>query len=562
MSTAAQRLRERLSRPGPVLVAGAHSPLSARLAERAGFDAIWASGFEISAAHGVPDANILTMAEQLQAAREMARATPVPVIADCDNGFGNAINVIRTVQDYEADGIAGICIEDNIFPKRCSFYAGVRRELAGVEEHAGKVRAACAARRSRDFLVIARTEAFIAGWGLDEALLRANAYADAGADMILVHSKEKVFDELRRFAERWDRPTPLVSVPTIYKHMTAEELERAGYKMVIFANHGLRSSIKAMRETYAALIQGRCAAAADERVVPLEDVYDLIGVSDMKRQEAEFLPAGTNDVTAVILAAGASEELGELTADRPKAMLEVRGKTILEHQVAALNACGIKDIAVVRGYQKDKIALTGLRYYDNDAWAEAGELSSLLVARPELKGRTVVLYGDVLFDPGILEKLLKSPADVAVLVDRAWTDAHKQGWEPATPPDLVALEGVAPEGAGASKGHRFLPGEEAKVTRIGRTIAPDKAQAEFVGLCMLSDQGARRLLDTYASCVERGGAGRFQEALSLRQAALTDMLQELIARGEPVQAVSVYKGWSEVDTFADYQQAWKQPTRG
>lgn len=557
MSTAAQRLRERLGRPGPVLVAGAHSPLSARLAERAGFDAIWASGFEISAAHGVPDANILTMAEQLQAAREMARATPVPVIADCDNGFGNAINVIRTVQDYEADGIAGICIEDNIFPKRCSFYAGVRRELAGVEEHAGKIRAACASRRSRDFLIIARTEAFIAGWGLDEALLRANAYADAGADMILVHSKEKVFDELRRFAERWDRPTPLVSVPTIYKHMTAEELEQAGYKMVIFANHGLRSSIKAMRETYAALVQGRRAAAVDDRVVPLEDVYDLIGVSEMKRQEEQFLPAGTSDVTAVILAAGASEELGELTADRPKAMLEVRGKTILEHQVAALNACGIKDIAVVRGYQKDKIALTGLRYYDNDAWETEGELSSLLVARPELKGRTVVLYGDVLFDPGILEKLLKSPADVAVLVDRAWTDARKQGYEPATPPDLVALEG-----AGASNGHRFLPGEEARVTRIGRTIGADKAQAEFVGLCMLSDQGARRLLDTWGSCVERGGSGKFQEAASLRQASLTDMLQELIGRGEAVQAVSVYKGWSEVDTFADYQQAWKQPTRG
>ena len=110
MSTPARRLRERLSRPGPVLVVGAHSPLSARLAERAGFDAIWASGFEISAAHGVPDANILTMAEQLQAAREMARSVSIPVIADCDNGFGNAINVIRTVQDYEADGIAGICI--------------------------------------------------------------------------------------------------------------------------------------------------------------------------------------------------------------------------------------------------------------------------------------------------------------------------------------------------------------------------------------------------------------------------------------------------------------------
>ena len=553
MSTAARKLRERLSRPGPVLAVGAHSPLSARLAERAGFDAIWASGFEISALHGVPDANILTMAEQLQAAKEMARAVSIPVIADCDNGFGNAINVIRTVQDYEADGIAAICIEDNVFPKRCSFYPGARRELVPIEEHAGKVRAACSARRSRDFAVIARTEAFIAGWGLEEALKRANAYADAGADMILVHSKSKEFDELRRFAERWDRPTPLVSVPTIYKHMSADELEKAGYKLVIFANHGLRSTIKAMQGTFATLMKERRCGAVDDRICALEEVYDLIGVSDMNSQEAQFLPAGAGEVTAVILAAGASESLGELTRDTPKAMLEVRGQTILEHQVAALNACGIKHIAVVRGFQKEKIALPGLRYHDNDAWAQGGEVTSLLAARNELKGRTVVLYGDVLFDPGLLEKLLKCEADTAVLVDRAWKDARKEGWEPSSPPDLVQLE----RKDGDAQGPRFLPGAASKVTRIGRGIDPDQADAEFVGMMMLSDDGARRLLDTWASCQEQGKRGAFHEAESLQRAALTDLLQEMVGRGEAVHAVPVYKGWSEVDTFADYQRAWK-----
>ena len=198
----AKRLRELLSRDGPIVVAGAHSGLSARLVELAGFDAIWASGFEISAAYAVPDANVLTQTETLAAAREMADATKIPVIADCDNGFGNAINVIRTVRDYEAAGIAAICIEDNVFPKRCSFYEGVRRELAGIEEHARKVRAAKDARRTEEFAVIARTEALIAGWGMDEALARAHAYADAGADMVLVHSKQKTFDELKALAAK------------------------------------------------------------------------------------------------------------------------------------------------------------------------------------------------------------------------------------------------------------------------------------------------------------------------------------------------------------------------
>jgi len=173
---------------GIVLAAGAHDALSAKLAEEAGFDAIWASGFGISAVQAVPDASILTLTETLDAVRRIVDAVGIPVIADCDNGYGNAINVLRTAAEFERAGAAGICIEDNEFPKRCSFYAGVRRDLVAVEEHARKVEAATAARRDPRFLVIARTEALIVGLGVDEALGRAHAYADAGADAIQVYT--------------------------------------------------------------------------------------------------------------------------------------------------------------------------------------------------------------------------------------------------------------------------------------------------------------------------------------------------------------------------------------
>ena len=209
-------LRARMGQPGPLLVGGAHDGLSSILVREAGFDAVWASGFEISAAHGVPDANILTMSDNLRAAAVMVEASGIPVVADCDNGYGNAINVIHTVRAYEREGIAAICIEDNVFPKRCSFYAGVKRELAPVEEHVGKIKACLDTRRNDDFAIIARTEALIAGWGMDEALLRGRAYADAGADFVLIHSKSPEADEVLGFAERWDRETPLVCVPTIY----------------------------------------------------------------------------------------------------------------------------------------------------------------------------------------------------------------------------------------------------------------------------------------------------------------------------------------------------------
>lgn len=550
MSESAARLRARLAQPGPALAVGAHSALSARLAEEAGFDAIWASGFEISAAHGVPDANILTMAEQLQAARDMARASHLPVIADCDNGFGNAINVIRTVQDYEADGIAGICIEDNVFPKRCSFYPG-KRELASIEEHAGKVRAAVHARRSPEFVVVARTEALIAGWGLEEALARARAYADAGADLVLVHSKSSSFDELRRFAAAWDGRVPLVAVPTIYKDVTADDLAGAGFKLVIFANHGLRASIRAMREAFTALRRERRASAVDDRVCALEEVYALIGVPAMQEQEREFMPAPAAPTRAVVLAAGASAALGELTADRPKAMLEVRGRTILEHQLTALHACGVHDVAVVRGYRKESITQGGVRLYDNDRWAETGELASLLVARRELEqdGRALVLYGDIIYDPQALRRLLETDADVAVLVDRAWREERRLGLRLPHEPDLVRTS------ASAVPEPRYVPGLDVDVTvqAIGRRLDPDGADGEFAGALLVTAKGARALLDVATAAP---ADGPLHEAPSAARAALTDALQALIERGHEVRAVATYKGWSEVDTFEDYRRAW------
>ncbi len=533
-----QRLKDRLGKPGPLLVAGAHDALSAKLVERAGFDAVWASGFEISAAHGVPDANILTMKENLDAASQMVASVSIPVIADCDNGYGNAVNVVHTVRAYERAGIASICIEDNVFPKRCSFYAGVKRDLADVDEHAGKIRAVIDTRRSPTFHVIARTEALIAGWGMEEALRRGRAYADAGADMVLIHSKSEQPDEVVEFARRWDRGTPLVCVPTIYKTITAGELEKAGFKVVIFANHGLRSSIKAMRETFARLVAEQRCAAVDDRIVPLEDVYELIGVQQMKKEEKSYLPAGGKNVGAVILAAGPSPELGELTEDRPKAMLDVRGKPLLARQIDALNSAGIKDVSVVVGWKKEAVNLPNLRKYSADE--STGELVSLMKATPELNRRTVVLYGDILFDPSLLEKLLQAEGDVVLVVDRAEPPAKANR-------DLVITENhVDAHG-------RFLPGSDA-VRKIARDLAD--SNGEWIGLMMLSEEGCRRLKEVYDRLVRDGSDQPLHQAKTVRSAALTDVLQALVDLGLSVRAIDTYKGWTEIDSFEDYRRAW------
>ena len=272
-----------------LLAIGAHDGLSGRLGERAGFDAIWASGFEVAACHGVPDANILDMTAQLNAASQICEAVSIPVIADCDNGYGNAVNAAYTARKFLRAGIAGICIEDNIFPKKCSFYDAARRELVSAEEHALKV-LACKEETDGALFVIARTEALIAGHSMEEALDRANAYADAGADAILIHSKEKTPEQIIEFAERWNRSTPLVAVPTTYDTITAAELKQLGYRIVIFANHGLRASIKAMQKAYARLLLAGRACVLKDEIVGLQTVFDLVGLKDLEESERKYLP--------------------------------------------------------------------------------------------------------------------------------------------------------------------------------------------------------------------------------------------------------------------------------
>jgi phosphoenolpyruvate phosphomutase len=528
------------------LAAGAHDALSAKLAEQAGFDAVWASGFGISAVQAVPDANILTLTETLDSVRRMADAVSIPVIADCDNGYGNAINVMRTVAEFERAGAAGICIEDNEFPKRCSFYAGVSRDLVATEEHARKVEAAVAARRDPGFAVVARTEALIAGWGMDEALARARAYADAGADAVLVHSTQADFAELTEFASHWDGRAPLVAVPTTYPDVTLAELMAAGFRLANFANQPLRAAIVAMRRVLGRMRETGRASSVDADIVPLDDVYALVGVPELKANEKRFLFAGTKPPRAIVLAAGFEPQLMPLIEDRPKTMLDVKGRTILERQVEALAGFGIRDVVVVRGYRKEQVVVPGVRYVDNDRYRETGELHSLLLARDALSGPVVVLYGDIIFEPSILERLLRSQADVSIVVDRAFPDTYRAGEVlPQGPLDLVVTE--TPGG-----GRRFVAAVEgSRVLRVGPDVTPEEAHGEFIGLARFSESGARNLLAAWDRLHDERAEG-------LDRASVTHLLQAMIAGGEPVRAVDVHKGWMEIDSFEDYRRAWAE----
>ena len=275
----------------------AHSGLSAKIVEEAGFSGIWGSGLSISAALGVRDNNEASWTQVLEVVEFMSDATDIPLLLDADTGYGNFNNVRRLVRKLEQRNVAAMCIEDKLFPKTNSFISSEQQPLANVEEFAGKIRAAKDTQSDPDFCVVARVEAFIAGWGLKEALQRADAALaqrlvdEAGADAILMHSKIATADQILSFMEVWGDTCPVVIVPTMYYDTPTSVFSDAGISMVIWANHLLRSSIKAMQQTAAQIYSDQSLANVEREVVPVKEIFRLQNAAELKEAEKLYLPA-------------------------------------------------------------------------------------------------------------------------------------------------------------------------------------------------------------------------------------------------------------------------------
>ena len=547
MTPKAVALRRRLQAGGIVRVMGAHNGLGARLIERSGFDAIWASGLEISSAHGLPDANILTMTENLDAARAIHEATTLPVICDCDTGYGNASNVKHMVRRYEAAGLAALVIEDKMFPKVNSFIPG-GQDLAPVEEFSGRIRAAKEAQTGPDLMVFARIEALIAGFGLEEALRRAHAYADAGADGIVIHSKSSSAEEVVAFSRRWNRRLPLVAIPTTYFKITAEELEREGFSMVIYANQGLRAAIRAMEETFRTIRQTGTTAGIEQEITSMKQVFELQGMKTIGEDEKRF--SGAEVIRAVIPAARDHRfqpDLKELLQNKPLCMLEIGGKTLLDRQLDALRSAGVTDVTVVGGHQVDKIKADGAELLFNPDYKRGNCAQSILRARERFAGKTVLVYSDILFDRQILERLLKSPHPITLVMDSAYRSLPVRdkildrvildGPEPGDPLRKLSLDIFKP------------------ILKVGHRMDPALASHEFIGIAFLQDQGVEQLERAWDEARTAFGTGPFYEAPSVEQADLTDLLCYIRDRGFPVYGMEIERGWSEIHSRDDYKRA-------
>jgi phosphoenolpyruvate phosphomutase len=284
-------IKEMLQAEKPSMLIGVHTALAAKIAEEAGFDGLWISSFEVHAAARLPDADILGTQDYVEIANKIVDRVQTPVLVDGNAGGGNAINTIRLVREFYKAGTSGICIEDNVFPKRCTFYDGMQDDIEKESTFCGKLDAALDARPSDSFAVIARTEALTKGLGIDVALERCHAYAERGVDGILIHHKGKDKESVLDFAEKWrvDHTTPLVCVPTTYGGVSYDELSEAGFKIIIIANAGVRAQVRALQDCMRGLMVNKRLSDVEDDIVPMDEIFRLVYVEELRENEDRYV---------------------------------------------------------------------------------------------------------------------------------------------------------------------------------------------------------------------------------------------------------------------------------
>ena len=530
------QFKKLLLSPQLEFICEAHNGLSAKIVEEAGFLGIWASGLSISAQFGVRDNNEASWTQILDNLEFMSDATRIPILLDGDTGYGNFNNMQRLIRKLEQRRIAAVCIEDKLFPKTNSFLKGDTQPLADMEEFCGKIKAGKDAQSDPDFCIIARVEAFICGWGLAEALRRAEAYHQAGADGILIHSALAVPDEILAFKREWGDRCPVVIVPTKYYSTPTDVFQQHGFSIVIWANHMLRAAVAAMQTTARIIKEHQNLLSIEDNIAPVSEVFRLQGAAELLKAEERYLPKSADRALAIVLAASRGDELGELTEDKPKTMVNIRGVPLLSHIVDGYNSVGIKDILVVRGYKKEAVDLPNLTYVDNDAFAETGELASLLKALQSKAGRfqtTIISYGDVLFNTYIPQALLQAKDGFVVFVDSDWREKTS----------YTRLGGFAECTAPNS---RKAFNTQIYLKQLGTEIPPAMIHGVWMGFFKVSAQNVMPLYEILSELLANPNN---------RKAGMATLIQELLLRNHQIRVLYTVGHWLDINNLDDVVQA-------
>ena len=523
-----RKLRELIEGPGVAQILEAHNALSATIVEEAGISGLWASSLTLSGAAGMRDNSELTMTEVLETLESITAKVDIPILFDGDTGYGQFSHFQQLVRKLCMRRVGGVCIEDKVFPKTNSFLRSEGQELAPTEEFAGKIRAGKDAQTDPDFIVAARTEALIVGLDTSAAIDRAERYVEAGADAVLIHSKQRNFTEVQDFMAKWSGRAPVIIVPTTYYATPIEVFEQAGISLVIWANHMLRASIGAMQEVAGHIGRTGTARDLEDSIAPVKEIFRLQDADGLLEGEKVYLHRDAG-CSAVVLAASRGSGMDDLTREKPKAMISVGGKPAIEKMLQSMRAEGIRDISVVRGYKPEAMKPAGVTFFDNENWETSGELGSLSEARSALKGEVVVAYGDVIFKRYILHLLLSSDAPITMIVDSS-CDFVKEG----RAVDRVRVSGPAPS-----------PYEEAEnwLDAIGPDLADDEVSGEWIGMFRTRGEGTDLFREAFDEVLQQQGS----ESLDL--CAVFQHLAQKDPRS--VRVIYVQGDWIDINSLDD-----------
>ena len=512
----------------------AHNGLSARIVEEAGFKGVWGSGLALSAQHAVRDNNELSWTQVVEQLEFMTDVTSIPILLDGDTGYGDFNNMRRLVRKLGQIGVAGVCIEDKLFPKTNSFIQGEAQPLEDIQTFCGKIQAGKDSQTHDDFCIVARVEAFIAGWGLSEALKRAEAYHAAGADAILIHSKSSQPNEVLGFATEWANRSPLVLVPTKYYATPTEVFEQAGISLVIWANHMIRTCISAMQATAENIHETRSLVESEGRIATVSEIFRLQGADELLEAEKRYARGGNHPVSAIVLAASRGQGMDELTRERPKVMLPVAGVPMLRRQIDKFKKQGLNDITVVAGYRHDAINVQGAEILVNEQWEDTGELASLACAMENFSEDTVIIYGDLLFRSYMLHNLLDWDAELLVAVDSS---------------SLSNVAGNINDLAYCSApDNRAMYQQKVTLEKVSPgVVSPGKPpDGRWIGMLRVSGEGSGYL---------RFAMDTLKDRQDFNTLGIPDLLNQLVEDGHPPQVQYVNGHWMDINNLGDLERA-------
>jgi phosphoenolpyruvate phosphomutase len=530
------QLRELLKSPQLEFIMEAHNGISARIVEEAGFKGIWASGLAVSAQFGVRDNNEASWTQVVEMLEFMSDATQIPILLDGDTGYGNFNNMRRLVKKLEQRGIAGVCIEDKLFPKTNSFINGSRQPLADIDEFCGKIKAGKDSQTDPDFCIVARIEALIAGWDLSEALRRAEAYHEAGADAILIHSKLSRPDQVLAFAEEWAERSPLVIVPTKYYSTATDVFRKAKISLVIWANHLIRAAVTSMQAIAREVQASQSLVSIEDDIAPVKEIFRLQGADELLEAEKRYFTNGRHHTQAIVLAATRGQELQQLTQDKPKVMLPIGGKPLLRLLVDKFKKLAINDITVVAGFKAETIDVEGTKVIRNAEYETTGELASLNCASARFSEDMLIVYGDLLFRSYILRDLLDCPGEIVTVVDSVMNNKSVSG-----SPDYAYCS-IADDLSIFGQDVKLLHISKATQTELGNK------SGRWIGMLRLRSQGQQWVSEAL---------NELQKQPDFNSMGIPELCNYLIQQGKPIKVLYIRGNWLDVNSLDDLDLAFQ-----